>query len=772
MWRNKVISIINIVGLAVGFSVFLTFWIMIKYEKDFDTFHKNYNKIARVRIHFKMNNGEFNSDKAGVGYGEALKGHYPEIIDACTFSVPQTITIGVNRSNADSTNQRKYFIEKLAIAIDTNFFNVFSFPILRQLNKSIFANPQSILLTESTAKKMFGDDDPLGKTVDLGLKAEYTISGIVKDPPKNSTIQFNCLLPLDYLKQVGQKLEEIMVFCYVLLSTKESIEPINYTITDFIHTACPNKEETSIYLEPFSRAHLYGEDLQYLGVYFYTIIALIIIAIACINFINLTVAHSSTRIKEVGVRKVIGASRWNLITQFLGETFVICTIAFYLGIIIAEQLLEKFSAGSSQAITINYNDPVLWIQLISILLTIVLISGLYPAFVLSGFRPVAIFQRRNLALKSGGGLKKVLVTVQFATSVFFIVTSIFASRQFKYMQTADLGFTRENIIFIPTRGQVWHKYNLIHDELLKNPVITGVSTVSDIPWIVQESVFFKNKHEDEHGIDASFMQCGYDFNDVLNIKMLNGRFYSKTFTTDTVNAVVVNQNVVEMMGWKEPIGQSLYISGKKYRVIGVTEDIKFFPFKVSAFSNALIYAFNDVNSFVFIKYNGHEQSKAVEYTKMIFEKYNSGYEFEYFFADDSNYSAIPSSKSISKIFWFATLIGFFISSIGMLGLAIHSANRRVKEIGIRKSFGANSNQIFRIVISEFLKLVFIANLIGLSLAWIILNMGLQYCVYRINLSGFVFAFAFIVSIVIAFLTIGYIAYKAARQNPVISLRYE
>jgi putative ABC transport system permease protein len=777
MWRNKTISIINIVGLSLGFSIFLTFWVLVRNELSFDKFHKKYESIARVRLQLKMNNGEYLAARVGGGYAKALKDHYPEVLDACRLSMPLEMTVGVDNSKGDSISQKKYFVERQALAVDTNFFNIFSFQVIAKNGSKIFHGPESIVLTETFAKKLFGSESPIGKSVNINIGTEYTVSAVVKDPPTNSSIQFNCLVPFSYMQGIGYNIDgfEGTIFqVYLLLNSLESIEIINRTITDYLHTFFKDEFETKMFLEPFNRVHLYGEELNYIGVYINTVIALLMLAIACINFINLTTAHSTTRIKEVGVRKVIGASRYKLIVQFLGETFVICIIAFYIGIIIAEQLVKKATAlQGSTAVSIDYTDPILWLQMGGILLLTVLISGLYPSFILSRYKPAAVFQHRGSMLKSGGRLRKLLVVIQFAASVFFIVTTLFVSKQFKYMRIADLGFTRENIFFVPTRGGMWKNYNTIHEELLKNPLITGVSSASEIPVNVQRGEINWGKKEGEHSKIARIIYSDYDFAKDLEIKMVKGRFYSRDYSTDSTDAIVVNQGIVDMMGWKEPIGKSFYYNGKVYLVIGVTDNIKFTPFEIKAVGgNALIFRFSEVNSYIFIKYNNQNRSLAIDYAKKVLEKYNPGYDFEYFHLNDPKFEALQNTQTIGIIFWFITLLGFFISTIGLFGLAIHSTNRRVKEIGIRKSFGSSNYQVYNVIVNEFLRLVLIANLIGLPIAWLLINWVFQFFTYRIDLSVWVFAFAFVVSFIIALVTIGFIAYKAARQNPVESLRYE
>jgi ABC-type antimicrobial peptide transport system permease subunit len=778
MWRNKTISIINIVGLAIGFSIFLTFWVIVRYEKSYDTFHVNKDMLARLKMELFMNNGEYTSSRVGGAYAKTLKDIYPEVTDACRLSSPIEITIGVEESVIDSTIQKKYFFEKKAIAVDTTFFRLFSFQVVSKVGNNIFQGIESIVLTESLAKKIFGEVDPLGKTVTIHTETPYTVSAVVKDPPKNSYIQFSCLIPFDYLVKIGFPIngfEGTMFYTYLLLNTPESISQINQTITNDLHAVNKIKEfETKFYLEPMSRVRLHGEEMNIIGVYINTIIAVLMLFIACINFINLTTANSTTRIKEVGIRKVVGASRWNLIIQFLGETFVVCAIAFYIGIALTEQLLKKVSMQlDGNFLKINYFDPAFWFQISIILIITVLVSGLYPAFIVSRFKPADVFLRRVAALQSGGRLKRFLVIVQFTASVFFIVTTIFVTKQFRFMKTADLGFKRENMLVIPTRGEMWNNYNTIREELLRNPTIEGVATASEVPVNLQRGDIDWGKRDGDHSKIARIIYCDYDFVNLLEIKMVDGRFFSREFATDSQNGIVINKGIAEIMEWQESVGQNFYFQGEDYTVIGVTDNIKFFPFHFKAVSNdALIYKFSPVNNLIFVKHQEQNVFQAKEHTRKILEKFNPGYEFEYFNISDASFEALDNSKSINSIFWLITILGFFISSIGMFGLAIHSANRRIKEFGIRKSFGANSIQVYRTIVNEFLRLVLISNIIALPITWLALSWAFQFFAYRVNLFGWVFAFAAFASFTIALLTIGFIANKAARQNPIVSLRYE
>lgn len=778
MWRNKTISIINIVGLAIGFSIFLTFWVVVRYEKSYDMFHLNKDRLARLRMEVFMNNGEYTSSRVGGAYAQTMKEIYPEVTEACRLSSPLEVTIGVEESVIDSTIQKKFFVEKKAIAVDTTFFSLFSFQVVSKVGNNIFQGTESIVLTESFAKKLFGEVDPLGKTVTINTGNPYTVTAVVKDPPKNSYIQFSCLIPFDYLEKIGFPIngfEGTMFFTYVLLNSAESISQINQTITNDLHAVNKTKEfETKFYLEPMSRVRLHGEEMNIIGVYINTIIAVLMLLIACINFINLTTANSTTRTKEVGIRKVVGASRWNLIVQFLGETFVVCAIAFFIGMALAEQLVKKVSMQlDGNFLKIDYSDPAFWFQISIILIITVIVSGLYPAFIVSKFKPVDVFVRRVPALQSGGCLKRILVVVQFTASVFFIVTTIFVTKQFRFMKTADLGFKRENILVIPTRGEMWNSYNTIREELLKNPTIEGVATASEVPVNLQRGDIDWGKRDGDHSKIARIIYCDYDFVNLLEIKMVDGRFFSREFATDPQNGIVINNGIAEIMEWQEPVGQNFYFRGADYSVIGVTDNIKFFPYQAKAVrGDALIFKFSPVNNLIFVKHQEQNIFLAKEHARKVLEKFNPGYEFEYFNISDASFEALDNAKSVNSIFWLITILGFFISSIGIFGLAIHSTNRRIKEFGIRKSFGANSFRVYRTIVNEFLRLVFVSNIIALPIAWFVLNWVFQFFTYRVSLSGWVFAFAAAVSFSIALLTIGFIAYKAARQNPVVSLRYE
>lgn len=778
MWRNKTISIINIVGLSIGFSIFLTFWVVVGYEKSYDQFHLNKDRLARLRMVIYMNNGEYTSSRVGGAYAQTLRDIYPDVIDVCRVSTPLEMTIGTEVVSIDSTQQKKYFIEKNAIAVDSTFFNLFSFEVISKTGEQIIQGNESIILTESFAKKIFGEIDPLGKVVTINIETPYTVTAVVKDPPANSYIQFSCLVPFQYMGKIGYPIdgfEGTMFYTYALLNSHNSIENINRTITNDLHAVNKIKEfETRFFLEPMSRVRLHGEEMNIIGVYINTMIAILMLAIAAINFINLTTANATTRIKEVGVRKVVGASRWNLVFQFLGETLVVCIIAFYIGIIIAEQLLKMVSLKlNGSFLSINYSDPELWFQLCIILFTTVIISGLYPAFIVSRYKPAVVFQRRATALQSGSRLRKILVVVQFTASVFFIILTIFITKQFNFMKTADLGFKRENILVIPTRGEMWDNYNTIREELFKNPIIEGVASASEVPVNLQRGEIDWGEREGDHSKIARIIYCDYDFADNLEIKMVDGRFYSRDFSTDPEKAIVINQGIASIMGWDQPVGQNFYFQRNDYTVIGVTENIKFFPMQVEAIkSDALIFKFSPVNQLLFVKYHEEKDLQAKDFTQQVLEKYNPGYDFEYSNISEASFDALDNSDSIKSIFRLITVLGFFISSIGLFGLAIHSTNRRIKEVGIRKTFGANSYQVYQTMINEFLRLVLISNIIALPLSWLVLNWAFQFFTYRINFSAWVFVFAVAISFLVALLTIGFIAFKAALQNPVVSLRYE
>jgi ABC-type antimicrobial peptide transport system permease subunit len=591
--------------------------------------------------------------------------------------------------------------------------------------------------------------------------------------PENSSIQFDFLLPFWFLGEMGWDLnshEGTAFSSFVLLNTGADIRSLNARIPKYLNSLHPSELNPKQFLTPLKRMHLYGEERLYIGVYLNTIVAVMILLIACINFINLSTARAMGRSREVGIRKVSGAHRYQLIRQFLGESMVMTLIAVNLALLIVEKLLPYSGMMLQSRLSIQYNDPGFMAGILVITLITGLLAGSYPAFILSSFKPATILRSKILSGTKGGRLRKVLVVVQYTFSILFIICTLIMSRQYEHLLKADPGFNRENMLYFRMRGKTHKTYAQMKEDLARNSAVLAITTTSDIPSNIQWGDIEWGDSERRKNVIARIMRCGYDFTEAFDIKMEEGRFYSPEFATDSCDAIVINEEVSKIMGWESPIGQRFMLYDREYTVIGVIGKISFFPFNIGG--SALILPFGASNDYIYVHLQDGWKNSVIDNVRSVFEKYNPAYPFEYSFLQDYRYDVLKYADINKKIFRFFSFLGIFVSCLGLLGLAVFVAEQKRKEICIRKTYGSSAIQVSRLFISHFTGLVLLANLIAIPLAWFIMHSLLRFFTMRTQLSWWIFAISALISFGVSILTVTSQLYKVTGANPANYLRYE
>jgi putative ABC transport system permease protein len=771
--RNKGFFIINVAGLTLGLSCSLLIFLWVYNELSFDRFHTNFNRIFQLQQVVYLDKEKYTTERVGGAQGPTIASKFPEVkLFARTGLFQNELLLSyIPRNN---TQQRINLIEKNGLAVDSSFLKIFTFPLLSGNSDKALKDVNSIILTEKTAKKYFLNEDPIGKTILVNEKIELFVTGVMKDIPVNSNIQFDFLVPFNLLKEFqdfNDSYDGTSYITYFLLYDNASEENLNGKIAPYLKSIWKSQLECKPFLVSLGKVHLYDEKRLYIGVYSFIAIAIQILITACINFINLTTARSFDRAKEVGIKKTEGASRGQLIQQFLGETILTTLISLFIAMIIVELVRPLFNTDANTHISLDLRDPVILAATLLLVIITGFLAGIYPAFILSSYNPMYVIRNIRKSGKSGSLLRKILVITQFSISIFCIIGTTILVLQLKYMRTADQGFNKDNLIIVPVRGQLKEKINMAKSDLLSSPSILNVTTSSELPDNVMYGEIRWGKPDNENNQSISrIMYTDYDFAETFQIKMKEGRFYSKDFSGDSINAIVINPAIVEHMGYENPLGKSFYFYDKEYTIIGVIDDFHFFPFNLGG--KALFIMLSEQNKFMFVKFREGEAKQAISHILNVTRQINPNYPPEYIMFDEYDRILYRIAKNSNKFLIIITPLALIISCLGLIGLAIFTAEIRTKEIGIRKAFGASINNIIYCLFRDFGILISISILISMPLVYLVMKAVLNFFSIRIQISPWIFILTTFLLFGLTFIITGWQVYKAANKNPVTCLRYE
>ncbi|MGD8778588.1 MAG: ABC transporter permease [Ignavibacteria bacterium] len=782
--KYKVYSFVNIVGLAVGLSCCILISEFIFNELSYDKFHKNADNIYRVATDGKIGNNPIELSILAAPAGPALVSDFPEVLDAVRIKYPD---------NNLFSYENKHFFEFAPLYVDKSFFNVFSFKLIKGDPKTALETPFSLILTQELAEKYFGNENPIGKVITINNDQDYTVTGIVEKPPQNSHFTFDILASFETLyKTVPEEVENwgfLYYQTYLLLQEGTNYQDLEMKLPDFIenHVGDMLKKINAEYtwnLQPLSKIHLYSHFAHELGVnsdiryiYIFAAIGLLILLIACFNFMNLSTACSATRSKEVGIRKVLGAGRGNLIHQFLSESFLFAVLSLILAMIIVAIVLPSFNnlVGMNLKIVDFIALNRLGIML-CITLVVGLFAGSYPAFFLSRFGIVKVLRKEMFKNFRGAHFRSLLVVFQFAISIILIVGTTVINDQLYFMRNTKLGFNKEQMLVIPLR-----------DTTTQNNIKTTKYELSNIKGVIHccSSLMVPGEKEywqltclpEDH--DQTFQVERFsiddDFLETYGIEVLQGRGFSNKMETDE-DAVLINETAAKGLGWKNPIGKKiryrLYPEEPKTRtVIGVIKDIHHKSLHEKIGPSLIDYS-PDSASRLTLKLNTADILNTMKMVKQQWSELAPNHPFEYFFLDEYFNNIYNAEEKLGFIFEIFSSLAVSIGCMGLLGLASFISERRKKEIGIRKVLGANVTGILFLLNKEFTKSVLIANIVAWPIAYYFLNNWLQDFAYRVEINIWVFFIAGIFALLIAIITVSFQSIKAATANPINSISNE
>ncbi|MBU8891582.1 MAG: ABC transporter permease [Bacteroidales bacterium] len=774
--RNKVFSFINIFGLAIGLTVSIIILVYVKHELSYDKFHDNYSNIYRLGIsQAQGENIEFIAITSPA-MGPDLSKELPEI--------KKFVRIFSSGGGIYTLNDENYESRNLVYA-DSTFFEVFSFDLLTGDPKSVLKSPNSIVLTESLANKIFKDVNPVGKQLIYNGDMNLMVTGVAKDPPGNSHFTFDALLSFNTFSEqegfYGRWDGNFSYYTYLELQDGINMDELKLKMEDVfyenlnIHIESMGWKILPI-LEPIKDIYLKSE-LQYnIGktgnikmVYIFIAIAIFILLIAGINFMNLTTALSIKRIKEVAVRKVIGASRRRIIAQFLNESILISFIALIIALIFIETFMPGFNGMFNKELrlyTISNIDLLVSIPVIVILLGI--ISGSYPALIMSGFKPVSLMKGLIIHRKSKFSLQNILVVFQFVISIVLIISTTIIYFQINYMTNKDLGFNKENLLVVSLHSEKSvENSDVIRDRFIQNTNIINSTVASAFP----ANGLTQNGYRPE-GSDLSMMfhALYVDFNyiNTLGLEIVKGRSFNHDHPTDA-DKLLINETLANEMGWDDPIGKYIERNGKQ-EIIGVVKDFHFTT--LNQVIAPLIITMKPQKSMIISKVKDNNLKETLEYMENEWVKLTGDNTFKYYFVSDIHDRLYKTDAKFGEIILAFSALAIFIACMGLFGLTAFITTQRTKEIGIRKSLGASAFSINKLILKQFINIVLVSMLFAWPIAYYAMNNWLQNYAYKINLHLGYFLIASVIALIIAIVTISYQSFKAARTNPVESLKYE
>lgn len=772
---NKGYSLINILGLSFGMTCTILISLWIYDEVTYDSFHENKLQIYKVFANRTFNNQTFTDENMVLPLAGALEKNSALVKNAVVITHPQDRVMIYQDTK----------IKKNGYQASEHFFDVFSWKALNGNPKSIFKDPNSIVLSQSTAEAIFGKSDPIDKIIRLpGNDIDVKVVAIMEDVPSNSTIKFDYILPFNYSDEETKRFMDNWYGSswqvFVQTSTNTNISQLESQINQIKHQRSPDDKAISKYFVfPFLKLHLYGEfkDGKNVGglieyVRLFGIIALFILLIACINFMNLSTARSEKRSKEVGIRKAIGSNKIQLALQFYSESFLIVLIAFAVSILSVLLLLPQFNRLVEKTIVLDVANPYFWLAALAIIALTGFVAGSYPSLYLSSFNPIKVLKGTFKMGKNATLPRKILVVGQFTVSVMMISATILVYLQISHIRNREMGYKKEHLITVESSSAIQENYEALRAELLNTNAVENVnrsfSPITEI-WWRSPVPNWKGKPENADFL-VNMMAVDVDFTKTFGVKMIEGKDFSG-LPSDS-SAVIINQAAVKILGLKDPIG-TVFREGNQERIVtGVMADlIMDSPFKT--IDPLFVYFdkgnINTVNIRLTASIPTDQSLAAIE---RIFKKYNPEYPFEFQFVSEEYAKKYGDEQRIGKLALIFAILAIFISGLGLFGLASFVAEQRTKEIGIRKVLGASVLNLWQVLSKDFVVLVLIASVLAVPISYYFLNNWLEKYDYRTDISWWVFAIAAVGALLITILTVSYQAIKAALMNPVKSLKTE
>lgn len=790
MKKYKTYSFINIAGLAIGLAAAIVIGMYIFTELSYDQYHEKLERIYRIGTFLEFGGNGFTGASSNFTVGPTLKRDYPEVENSVRL-----------RRFADETPvkfKETQYIEKDVFYADPSVFKIFTFKMLQGSPESALEKPYSVVLTKTIAEKYFKNEQPIGKSLKLSNNENlFMVTAVVDDVPNNSHFTFTMLCSFESMReQVGAQMErwtgDFQNYSYILLHEGADYEKLEAKLPALIQknvgellTATNGKFE--LFIQPLDKIYLYSNTLNEIAksgdiryIYIFSGIAFLILLIACINFLNLSTARSETRSKEVGVKKVHGAKKSQLIFQFLCESTFFTMIAIIIALILISTLWPIIHQYTGLEGSVFYDNILLFAGGLTVLTILIgIAAGSYPAFYLSAFQPAHNLKYVKIGKRSSH-FRSTLVVVQFIISIALIGCTLTILNQLQYIQNKKLGFKKDNIVVVPFDYKAsTRSMESLKNDLLARPDILSATTTSNIPGhFARANVFVPEGFTTKDAPLVSAINVDKDYLQTMKLELIAGRNFSDKFPADRKNSILINEAAVKRFGWENPIGKKiseLVRDNPTKSVIGIVKDFHYAPlhYKIDPLiiENEEDGENHRINYFL-VSIAPTNIKQSVDYIQSILENKNSLMPYEFFFLDDDFNSAYNSEMKLSRIFSYFTTIAIFLACLGLFGLAAYTAEKRTKEIGIRKVLGATVNSIIFMLTKEFVKWVLLATIVAWPIIYYAMNKWLQNFAYQIKVSWWLFALAGVAALAIALLTVSWQAIRAATANPVEALRYE
>ncbi len=775
--RNKSTFLINLTGLSTGLACVLLIYLWVANEQGMDAFHEKDDRLHQVMVGYPDDQGVVTEDNLPFPLVGALTVEMPEVEYAVPVGSVHYPINGILSLGDQGIKCNGLFVGK-------DYFHAFSYNLLHGNKDHVLADKNGIALSEGLAIKLFGTaENILGRAIDLkspGLDGTFHVSDIFMDPPPSSTAQFDVLLNFEVLLESDRWANgwnATPAEIYLVLKKGADLDHFNGKIESFLETRNPS-EKSTLFLRQYSKKYLYGpyengrpKKVRLAYVRVFALVGLFILLIACINFINLSTAQASRKMKEVGVKKVIGASRKQLILQFMGQSALMSALSIILALALVVLLLPRFNEITGKALELHIGIEVI-LSIVCIALFTGFVSGIYPAFYLSGFKPSAVLKGHRNTVNREPWVRKGLVIFQFALSVVFIVVVLIVNKQIEFILTKDLGYARENIVRFKMNKKYGYDHETFMSELKEIPGVVNATNISG-GSIVENSgegsgFSWKGQTSEQNAIYPR-PHIGYGFFETLGIELIEGRVFSRD-RSDEVSKLIVNEAAAEMIGSKDIIGKTVMDGDTRKQIIGVVEN-----FNIKSLRNRMepcFIRFLPSGSDVMVKLAAGQENATIGKLREFYKEFHPGYPFEFSFLDDEYQALYVSETKVALLLKYLTGLAILISCMGLFGLATFTAMRRKKEIGIRKVFGQTSAQVTAMLSGEFAKLVLISILIALPVAYLLVNNWLSGFAYRIPLQAWYFLGAGAIALIVAMSTVGGQTLLAANKNPVSALREE
>jgi predicted permease len=774
--KNSVYSFINIVGLSIGIACSVLILLWVNDEYTYDRFHPNFNSIYRLYQSQQWDQS--------IGTGNSMPYPLKEVLKEKSSKIERVVMTNWGEGNMLQVGEKK--LTKMGLSASEDFFNIFGFAMVTGDPNTALADPNSIVITESTAKSLFGEQDPVNQLIRIDNDRELKVSGVIKHVPHQSSFNFDYVLPFAFYEatqpwvQYSKNSWENNSFqMYVQLQPGASEEEVNNSIKDIIKENNKRASTARLFLHPMSKWRLYskfengvnsGGMIEY--VQLFTAIAIFVLIIACINFMNLATARSESRAREVGIRKSVGSRRKELIFQFLGESVMVTFISSMFAIVLVELVLPAYNILVNKNISIDYTNPWLWMVMISWIMVIGIFAGSYPAFYLSSFQPVKVLKGKVNVGKGATTPRKVLVTMQFGFSIFLIIATLVIHQQIMHVKNRDIGYDRENLMQIWTNGELEANFQTIREELVRTGVVKSVcKSNSPITTIFSNNEVKWEGMQTDNRVAFSTIATEYDYIETMGIKLIEGRDFSRDFKSDSM-AVVINQAAVNVMGMKDPIGKKLIYNDQELQIIGVMQDVVMdSPYEPV---EAMVLIFDPTwSSTVTLRLNKTDNlGEAINVVEDVFKKINPSYPFYFRFADFDFQKKFATINLISRLATIFASIAIVITCLGLFGLAAFTTEQRTKEVGIRKVMGATVSSLVLLISTDFTRLVVMGFVISGPVARLFLTNFLERYPYRTTIGWWILPLAGSLALLLALIIVSTQALRAAQANPSQSLRSE